>query len=275
MTVPFIELRGVDYAYPDGSQALKGLCARFERGKRTAILGRNGAGKSTLFALLNGLRVPCGGEVLFEGRPLPLDRKGLRTLRSRIGVVFQDPDTQLFSASIREDVSFGPMNLGLDKEEVRKRVEQALAAVGLSALAGRPVHALSHGEKKRGCIAGVLAMEPELLILDEPTAGLDPPMARELIALLDRLNGEGMTILMATHDVDLAWGWADGLCVVDAGEVIFQGTPDLFCESPEILESLGLELPWVVAVYRELRRRGRIDETGTVPRTKEDVLGLL
>jgi len=165
-----LELQGVSYRYPDGSVGLDSCSLSIQHGSRTALLGANGAGKTTLFLHLNGILRPQSGTVFYCGAPLDYSRQGLRSLRSLVGVVFQNPDSQLFSASVREDVSFGPLNLGLDKETVKIRVEEALHAVGMTACADKPVHNLSYVQKKRVCIAGVLAMRPEVLILDEPMA---------------------------------------------------------------------------------------------------------
>lgn len=265
----------VDYSYPGGEHALKGLSVGFAKGKRTAVLGRNGSGKSTLFSLLNGIQQPQQGEVLFQGDPLRYTRREMKLLRSQVGVVFQEPDNQLFSASIQEDVSFGPMNLGLEKSEVRQRVDSSMAAVGLTALAGRPVHALSHGEKKRVCIAGVLAMQPEVLVLDEPIAGLDPAMTRELIALLDQLHRQGLTLILATHNVDFAYAWADDICILDQGTVAFQGSVDEFSTVLPRLPGLGLTSPWVVDMYAKLVEKGLIAEGTVPPRTKTALFELL
>ncbi len=265
----------VDYSYPGGEQALNRISVGFAKGRRTAVLGRNGSGKSTLFSLLNGIQKPQRGEVLFQGEPLSYTRRYLKRLRSRIGVVFQEPDSQLFSASIREDISFGPMNLGLEKSEVLQRVDAAMAAVGLSELAGRPVHALSHGEKKRVCIAGVLAMQPEVLVLDEPTAGLDPAMTRELTALLDQLHRQGLTLILATHDVDFAYAWADDICILDQGAVAFQGSVDEFSTVLPRLPELGLECPWVVEMYARLLDKRLVEAVAVPPRTKSALLELL
>ena len=267
--------RGVDYSYPGGEQALHGISIGFTKGRRTAVLGRNGSGKSTLFSLLNGIQKPQRGEVLFQGEPLRYTRRDLKGLRSQVGVVFQEPDSQLFSASIREDVSFGPMNLGLEKDAVRSRVDAAMAAVGLTGLAGRPVHALSHGEKKRACIAGVLAMQPEVLVLDEPTAGLDPAMTRELTALLDQLHQKGLTLILATHDVDFAYAWADDICILDQGTVAFQGSVDEFSTVLSRLPDLGLECPWVLDMYFQLKKEGLLNALTTPPRTKSTLLECL
>ncbi len=271
---PVLEVRNVEFSYPDGTRALQSLSLGFARGRRTALLGRNGAGKSTLFALLNGIEKPGRGEVHFAGAPVGYDRASLRQLRRSVGVVFQDPDAQLFSASIREDISFGPVNLGLSRAEVRSRVEAALAAVGLSELAERPTHALSYGEKKRACIAGVLAMDPKVLILDEPTAGLDPPMAAELLTLLDALHDRGITVILATHDVDFAFAWADDICVLQEGALAFHGAASDYQAVGRSFPSLGLELPWVYEVFAELHRKGAV--TGDQPpRSRAELLARL
>jgi len=269
-----LETREVDFSYPDGTRALSGISIGFARGRRTAVLGRNGAGKSSLFTLLNGIERPTRGTVLFDGAPLDYSRAGLRRLRSRVGLVFQDPDAQLFSASVREDVSFGPLNLGLAEEEVRRRVEEALQAVGLAELAERPTHALSYGEKKRACIAGVLAMRPELLVLDEPTAGLDQPMSRELLALLNDLHGQGLTIVLATHDVDFAYAWADDIRVLEKGRLGFQAAAADAAAARGGLPPLGLEVPLVFELAAALKDRGVLPEDCR-PRCRDELLMLL
>lgn len=271
---PITEIRSVDFCYADGTQALRNLSLAFARGRRTALLGRNGAGKSTLFTLLNGIERPPRGEVRFAGEPVAYDRRSLRELRRRIGLVFQDPDSQLFSASIREDVSFGPLNQGLPAGEVRRRVEQALATVGLAALADRPTHALSYGEKKRACLAGVLAMEPDVLILDEPAAGLDPPMTAQLLLLLDNLHTAGRTVIVATHDVDFAFAWADEICVLHEGTLAFQGAATDYAAVCRVLPELGLNLPVVFELFGELHRRGLVFGEAP-PRTCAELLARL
>lgn len=271
---PVLEVRDVDFCYADETRALRSLTLAFARGRRTALLGRNGAGKSTLFTLLNGVERPSRGEVRFAGQPLGYDRRSLRELRRRVGLVFQDPDSQLFSASIREDVSFGPLNLGLPKDEVRRRVERALAEVGLTQAAERPTHALSFGEKKRACLAGVLAMEPEVLILDEPDAGLDRAMTVELAPLLDRLHAAGRTVIVATHDVDFAFAWADEILVLHEGAMAFQGSATDYDAVCRALPALGLELPAVFELFGELRRRGMI-RGEEPPRTRAELLARL
>jgi cobalt/nickel transport system ATP-binding protein len=275
MTEPIFDIQGVEFRYPGGEPALQEFSLSITRGERTAVLGRNGAGKSTLFSLLNGIQKPHRGQVLFAGQPIRYDRRSLHELRRRVGIVFQDPDSQLFSASVREDVSFGPMNLGLPREEVLQRVERALEAVGLAGMTDRPTHALSHGQKKRVCIAGVLAMEPEIIILDEPTAGLDSAMTRELLTLLDELHRKGLTLILATHDVNLAYGWADDICILDGGRLAFQGNAKTFVAHGYRLPDLGLERPWVMDIYAQLQKGGLLQNESVLPRSKSDLLDLL
>ena len=206
-----LEALSLSHRYADGSLGLDGCSLAIRRGSRNALLGANGSGKTTLLMHCNGLLQPSAGSLRFAGAPLDRSRAGLAALRRRVGLVFQNPDRQLFSASVVEDVSFGPLNLGLDEATVRGRVGEALAAVGMVEHANRPVHHLSFGQKKRVCIAGVLAMQPEVLLLDEPMAGLDAAMQHELLAVLDRLAGQGITIVLSTHDVDFAYRWADDI----------------------------------------------------------------
>ena len=210
----------------------------------------------------------------YAGTVLDYSRSGLRQLRSKVGLVFQNPGHQLFSASVQEDVSFGPFNLGLDEATVRRRVSAALHAVGMAGFADRAVHNLSFGQKKRVCIAGVLAMEPELLVLDEPMAGLDHTMKTEFLAVLDGLHAQGITLLLATHDIDLAYRWADYIHLMDAG-VCTASLPaaDLACRD-DALSALGLPLPRVVELQRRLSARGLLPK-GLLPRTHSELMTLL
>lgn len=240
MNSPILALQNVTLTYPGAVTALKNLSVTFPRGCKTAVMGRNGSGKTSLFALLNGLQRPQKGEIFFRGTPLRYDRASLLQLRQAVGMVFQDPDHQLFSASLYEDLSFGPMNLGLPDAEVRSRVERSLALLGLTELRERPVHDLSFGQKKRACIAGILAMEPEVIVLDEPFAGLDAVMSYELITTLDDLRNHGVTLIIATHDVNFVQGWADELIVLREGELLRQGEPRGTLESREIELELGI-----------------------------------
>ncbi len=270
-----LELCKVSYRYPDGSRGLDDCSISFQRGRRTALLGLNGAGKTTLFLQCNGVLRPQAGQVLLDGTPLDYGRKGLRRLRSRIGVVFQNPDAQLFSASVREDVSFGPLNLGLATEVVRDRVERSLTAVGMASHADRPVHAMSYGQKKRVCIAGVLAMEPELLILDEPMAGLDAAMQAELTVVLERLHDSGMTIIIATHDIDFAYQWADRVSVLETGRCAANWPASELPWVLERLESFGIGIPRVAQLHHSLMAAGLASGDIPPPRSHQQLLDQL
>ncbi len=247
-----LEARELEYTYPDGSVALRGVSVALPKNKRVAILGANGAGKSTLLLHFIGILRPTRGEVLFRGKPLRYDRRSLLALRQSVGMVFQNPDDQLFAPTVAEDVSFGPRNLGLSGDELKERVERALALAGVEELAQKPPHLLSYGQKKRVAIAGVLAMEPEVLILDEPLAGLDPEGKRSFVELLDEL-AERKTIAVATHDVDFAYEWADYIYVLQQGKVVAEGGAKQIFQD---LRGLSLSLPRLLEVYGALAEQG-------------------
>lgn len=273
MTQPIFELQDVIFTYPDGSPGLWHCSLAVAQGSRTAILGGNGAGKTTLCLHLNGILRPQSGEVRFDGHPLDYSRGGLKHLRSRVGLVFQNPDAQLLSASVREDVSFGPMNLGLDRDTIFERVEKAIDAVGLSDLADKPVHHLSFGQKKRVCLAGVLAMQPEVIVLDEPFSSLDAPMRRDLLAILEGLSAEGITLLISSHDLDFAYEWADCWHILAAGHLAASYG---FAEVPHILQhltELDLGVPKVAELYQELVAAGVLPPANPPPpRSHADLL---
>lgn len=259
------ELRDLSYAYPDGSIGLDGCSLRIERGSRNALLGANGSGKTTLMQHLNGLLKPRTGSVYLDGAALDYSRRGLHALRCRVGFVFQNPDHQLFSASVREDVSFGPLNLDLDEATVRRRADEALRAVGMLELAARPVHHLSFGQKKRVCLAGVLAMQPDVLVLDEPHAGLDSAMRDELMSLLDALAARGITIVLSTHDVDFAYRWADQIHLMSGGRCSASFRATQLLAQRDALQAAGQPLPEVVEIHGALVACGLV-AAGVPPR---------
>jgi len=270
-----LKLENVSYCYADGTRALNGCSLTIRRGTRSAVLGTNGAGKTTMFLHLNGILRPTTGQVICDDLPLDYSRSGLRKLRSRVGMVFQNPDSQLFSASVREDVSFGPMNLGLAETIVQTRVEEALQAVGMTALADKPVHNLSYGQKKRVCIAGVLAMQPEIIVLDEPMAGLDAAMQEELTVILEKLHTAGMTIVIATHDLDFAYGWADETIVMEAGRLLTHGIPTEILQKEDVRQTLGAA-PLVAQITSSLSLIGiDLRDKGCLPRSKQELLTAL
>jgi cobalt/nickel transport system ATP-binding protein len=269
-----LELDNVSFSYPDGSVGLNGCSPAIQRGTRNALIGANGSGKTTLFQHCNGLLRPQSGTVRYAGAAIDYGRGGLRQLRSQVGMVFQNPDHQLFSASVQEDVSFGPINLGLDEATVRRRVSEALLAVGMAECADKAVHNLSFGQKKRVCIAGVLAMQPELLVLDEPMAGLDHRMRTEFLTVLDGLHAQGITLLLATHDIDFAYRWADRIHLMAAGQCAASLDAIDLAEQGDALSALGLPLPTVVELHRRLAAQGQLAKQ-PAPRTHAELLARL
>ncbi|UAX56355.1 ATP-binding cassette domain-containing protein [Streptomyces sp. A144] len=268
-----VALRGASFAYEEGPPVLTGLDFAVHEGRALALLGRNGSGKTTLMRLLSGGLRPHAGRLTLGGEPVRYDRGGLTRLRTTVQLVVQDPDDQLFAASVAQDVSFGPLNLGLSDAEVRSRVGEALAALDIAALADRPTHLLSYGQRKRAAIAGAVAMRPRVLILDEPTAGLDPDGQERLLATLDRLRAAGTTVLMATHDVDLALRWADEVALLTP-DGVHTGPAAATLARTELLRQAGLRLPWGVAAASVLRARGLLAESAAGPRTAEELAAL-
>lgn len=263
---PLLSAESVSARFDD-HPVLTGASIALGRGSRTALLGANGSGKTTLLRCLSGAHRPSQGRVLLEGSELRHDRKGLREHRRRVQLVLQDPDDQLFSADVAQDVSFGPMNLGLAEAEVRSRVAEALDLLAVTHLASRPTHQLSYGERKRVATAGAVAMRPEVLLLDEPTAGLDPAGVHEMLAALERLRASGTTVVLATHDVDLALAWADQAAVVADGQVR-QGPVAELLDDAELLVRARLHRPWPLELAARLGLPGR-------PRHLDEMAALL
>jgi cobalt/nickel transport system ATP-binding protein len=261
---------GLVAGYEGGRPVLDGADLAVPAGRRLAVLGANGSGKTTLLRCLSGGLRPLAGAVTVDGVPLEHSRRGLRAHRQEVQLVLQDPDDQLFSASVAQDVSFGPLNLGLPEDAVRARVAEALDLLAVGHLAGRPTHQLSFGERKRVAIAGAVAMRPCVLLLDEPTAGLDPSAVAETLAALARLQEHDSTVVMSTHDVDLALRWADEVAVV-VDRTVVQGPPEDLLGDDGLLARARLERPWVLTVGARLRALGLLPE-GTPAR---DVAGLL
>ncbi|HHY54321.1 MAG TPA: ABC transporter ATP-binding protein [Chloroflexi bacterium] len=223
MQLTFIDVH-VRYPGLDIS-ALNGVNLEINTGERVALVGRNGSGKSTLMLTANGILRPHQGALLLDGRPVRYDRSGLRELRRNVGVVFQNPDDQLFSASVYQDISLGPLNLGLTQAEAHRRVQEVAEFCGLQELLDRPTHALSGGEKTRAALAGVLAMSPRFLFADEVTNSLDPWMRPQVLEILDRLADSGCAVILATHDWALASAWAQRVIWLEGGSVFRQGKP--------------------------------------------------
>ncbi|QOK21862.1 ABC transporter ATP-binding protein [Janibacter indicus] len=239
MSTPVIDLHGLHHVYPDGHRALDGVDLHIHPGERVALLGPNGAGKTTLVLHLNGILAPTSGSVSVSG--LPVERDHLLEVRRRVGVVFQDPDDQLFMTTVAQDVAFGPRNLGLSAHEVDARVEEALTAVGMLDVADRPPHHLSFGQKRRVAVATVLAMRPEILVLDEPSSNLDPASRRELAEIVD---GLGITVLMVTHDLPYALQLCERSVVLSEGRVAADAATREVLSDGDLMAAHRLELPY-------------------------------
>ncbi|PMB11854.1 cobalt ABC transporter ATP-binding protein [Fischerella thermalis CCMEE 5273] len=246
-----LEFEQVHYTYPGAKQAaINNLSLKIPAQKKCALIGQNGCGKTTLFLLANGLYKPDKGKIIWQSKPLQYDRKSLVQLRQKVGVVFQDPEQQLVASTVEEDISYGLCNLGLPEIAIQQRVEQALIEFDLIELAQRPVHHLSLGQKKRVSIADVMVLKPELLLLDEPTAYLDRLHTRKLMTTLQDMHATGTTIVMATHDLDLVYRWADWMFVMDRGRLVLEGEPkDVFSQG-DTLEELQLGVPLICEILR-------------------------
>lgn len=233
-----IAIQGLTHAYPDGTDALRGVDLTIARGERVALLGPNGAGKSTLILHLNGVIMPQAGTIEIGNEKI--SPTTARSIREKVGLVFQDPDDQLFMTTVHDDVAFGPLNMGLGVEDVERRVHDALHSVGLAEVTSKSSQHLSFGQKKRIALATILVMEPEILVLDEPTSNLDPRAKREMVELLGSLD---VTMLVATHDMDLAWKLCTRAVVIDGGRVVADGAHDEILTDQTLLDTHGLEMP--------------------------------
>ncbi|RIV36750.1 energy-coupling factor ABC transporter ATP-binding protein [Micromonospora radicis] len=247
-TAASLDVRGVRYAYPDGHVALHGVDLTVAQGERVALLGPNGAGKTTLVLHLNGILAATEGSIAVGGLPVTTDRARLAEIRRRVGIVFQDPDDQLFLPTVAEDVAFGPANLGLRGPELAARVDEALTAVGMAEHRDRAPHHLSFGQRRRVAVATVLAMRPEILVLDEPSSNLDPAARRELAAILRTLP---VTLLMVTHDLPYAFELCDRSVILDGGRIVADGPTGQLFGDEELLARHRLELPYPFSPVRK------------------------
>lgn len=240
MTV--LEARDVHFSYPDGFKALNGINLKVAKGEFVALLGANGCGKTTLFRHFNCLLQPQEGEIFLEGKSSK--EKKTEEIFQTVGLVFQDPNDQLFATGVFEDVSYGPTNLGLPREDVYDRVKEALELVGIWDLRGRNIRSLSFGQKKRVAVAGMLALRPKILVLDEPTAGLDPRTASKLMKLLqDVQNKSGLTVILSTHEVDYVPIYCNRVYVMNQGEIVLEGSPEEVFTQKEKIRQANLRLP--------------------------------
>ena len=270
-----IEAENLSYSYEENDRkALDGLSVRIGRGKKVAFMGGNGSGKSTFFLCLNGILRPDKGRVLIDGKPVSYTRKGLMDVRKKVGVVFQEPENQLLSASVFQEISFGSLTLGTEEETARTEVGQVIRALDITPFKDRPAHALSGGQKKQVAIADILVMHPQVMILDEPASALDAVHTKKVHELIRRLTEQGITVLMSLHDIDYAWSWADEIVLMDRGRVIRQGTPREVCEDEAALRQAGLERPAVLRIYEKLKEKGVLSG-GRIPGSMDELTEML
>ena len=273
-------LENLSHQYSDGTLALNDVSLSFDKGERIALLGTNGSGKTTLLHHLNGILKPTSGKIYYEDKPLQYDSKSLLELRRRVGFVFQDPNDQLFAPSVKQDVAFGPLNLGQPTDQVKKIVEESLRTVGMAEFAEKPPHFLSLGQKKRVALAGVLAMQPEVIIMDEPTSNLDPRATSEILHLLLQLNKEsGITLLLATHDVDMVPLFANRLYILDKGKLVSEGSPKELFSDTEMIRRVNLRSPRITHLFEVLKKENNLPINPKLPLTiseaRREILRLL
>lgn len=268
-----IEAQNLGHVYPDGTRALRNVNFEAHRNEIVAVVGANGAGKTTLFKHFNGLLKPTSGKVLIQGEEI--GKGNLLQIRKTVGLVFQNPDDQLFAPTVRQDVAFGPINLGLPEDVVEHRVKEALGLVGMSGFEDKAPHHLSFGQKKRVAIAGILAMEPYVMVLDEPTSGLDPDGVFKIVQLLQNLRKLGMSTIVATHDVDIVPVFADRVYLLHHGKVAMEGTPEeVFSDG--IIDESHLRLPYVAQLLRGLKEEGHdLEIKLTIEEARAEILRLL
>ena len=255
------------YSYDDEqSHSLNGLSLEIKKGQKIALMGANGSGKSTFFLCCTGILKPQKGKLFFHNKEVTYKKKELLDLRSKIGIVFQDPDNQLFSASVYQEISFGPLNLGHSEEETKKEVEEVIDYLEITPFRHKPTHALSGGQKKQVSIADILVMKPEIIILDEPVAALDPKHTTMVNHIVEQMTQNGITVLMATHDVDYAYEWADEVLLFHEGKVLMHGTPAQVFGNRVALKQTNLEPPAVLELFESLCRKGILKASLPLPK---------
>ena len=273
-------LENLSHRYSDGTLALNDVSLSFAKGERIALLGTNGSGKTTLLNHLNGILKPTSGKIFYEDKPLQYNAKSLLELRKRVGFVFQDPNDQLFAPTVKQDVAFGPLNLGQPVEEVKKIVDEALRTVGMAEFAEKPPHFLSFGQKKRVALAGVLAMQPEVIIMDEPTSNLDPRATSDILHLLLKLNKEKeITLLLATHDVDMVPLFANKLFILGKGKLVSDGSPKELFSDTETIRNVNLRSPRITHLFEVLKKENNLPIDDQLPLTigeaRKEILRLI
>ena len=268
-----LEIKNLSFSYEEQKEVLKQINIAFWEREKIAVLGANGAGKSTFFLHLNGVKEPDAGEIIWE--ETLITKHTINLLREHIGIVFQDPDSQMIASTVKAEVAFGPLNLRLSKAEVEQRTADALQQMSLESYAQRPPHYLSGGEKKRVSIADILAMKPQLLVFDEPTASLDP-LHQDLVEnLLEALGAEGKTILVSTHDVDFAYRFATRVVIFQDGRIIADGLPEVVLKDEVFLKQAQLRKPSLLQWYELLLDKGYLSAHATPPKCMKDLQQML
>lgn len=263
-----LKAENIHYSYDSDKKALKGVSLDIHEKERLVILGANGSGKSTFFLNINGVLKPERGAVYYKDRLI--DKSGIKELRKNVGIVFQDADNQIIASSVRAEVSFGPMNLGLSREEVKKRVDDALNYMNIHHLIDRPPHYLSGGEKKRVSIADIIAMDSKIIIFDEPTASLDPKNVVIFEEALDKMSGDGKTLVISTHDIEFAYRFADRIVVFCDGNIIADGSPIDVLDNEKVLKTANLKKPILLDVFETLVEKSIVTRDIVPPRNIEE-----
>lgn len=261
-----LKAENVYFSYDDHSLSLNGLSLEIHRGRKIAFMGANGSGKSTFFLCCNGINRPSSGTIYFHGQPLDYSRKGLLDLRQKIGIIFQAPDNQLFCASVYQEISFGLLNLGFSMEKAKEIVDEIVCEMEITPYKNKPTHSLSGGQKKQVSIADILVMKPEIIIMDEPASALDPKHTRLVNQEVDKMTQQGITVMMATHDINYAFDWADEIILLKEGKVLAQGTPMEIFSQESLLQETNLEQPAALKLFQTLCKKGILDASVPVPR---------
>lgn len=267
-----IKAENIWYSYDDGnSYSLNGMSVNIYKGEKVAFMGANGSGKSTFFLCCNGVNRPDKGTLYYNGNKVVYNRKGMLDLRQKVGIVFQDPDNQLFSASVYQEISFGIMNLGIEEEKAKEEVENVIRRLEITPFRNQPAHALSGGQKKQVSIADILVMHPEVMILDEPSAALDPKHSEMVNQIVDQLIHENITVMVSTHDVDYAMEWADRIVLMHEGKVLQEGTPEQVFSDVEALKKTNLRQPVVMELFQSLCRKKILSSELPVPHSLREL----
>lgn len=259
----------------DNSHSLNGLSLEIKKGQKVAVMGANGSGKSTFFLCCTGIHKPQKGKLYLDGKEVKYNKKGLLDLRSKVGIVFQDPDNQLFSASVYQEISFGILNLGVSEEQAKKEVEEVIDYLEITPFRSKPTHALSGGQKKQVSIADILVMHPEIIILDEPAAALDPRHTTMVNRIVEQMTESGITVLMATHDVNYAYEWADKVILFHEGKVLMNGSPEEVFGNRAALRQTNLEPPAVLELFESLCKKGILKSSLPFPKNLKALEGYI